>query len=161
MDTIDRTTVAKVIAIPTAFFLTGYSGSFSQNSVPLLYRQPASVSAEILYGIYKNGAKVMAPCVVLSTSAFAYLAYNAKSSMERRLYATAGGLVLSTQPWTIAVMLSGINRLRDIAKSAAEQQKAEETGEAVKLLQGWVYQNWMRAGLLLSGGLAGLYAQLY
>ncbi|KAF2483367.1 hypothetical protein BDY17DRAFT_310389 [Neohortaea acidophila] len=161
MGSIDHYTAAKLIAIPTAFFLSGYGSGFSQNSVPLLYTQPASVSASILEGIYKNGAKVMAPGVVLSTTAFAYLAYYAKSRAERNLYAAAGGLVLSTQPWTLGVMLGGIQRLGAIAKSAVEQQKADASGEAVRLLQGWVWQNWVRAVLTASGGLVGLYAQLY
>ncbi len=161
MDRMDSYTAAKIIAIPTAFILSGYGTGFSHNSVPLLYKQPASISAPLLEGIYKNGATFMAPGAILATTAFGYLAYNAQNKMQRNLYATAGGLVISTQIWTFGVMISGIHRLIEIAGSGVEQQKADQTGEAVRLLKGWAWQNMVRAGLTFAGGVVGIYAQLY
>ena len=153
----DAITVAKFLSIPTAFLLSGYSMGFSQNSVPLVYNQPAAISAPILEGVYYQGAKVVAPGALMTAAAFGYLAYTAPTTRERNLYAACGAMVVATQPWTAFVMLPGIHRMMDIAKSAAEQAKADQSGEAVKLLKGWVYQNYLRAVLYLAAGFTGLY----
>ena len=156
----DYTSVAKFLSAPTAFLLCGYGLGFSQNSVPLLYNQPASVSAPILEGIYYQGAKIVAPGAILAATSFGYLAYHARTREERNLYVAAGLMVFSTQPWTLLVMRPGISRLIEIGRSAAESQKADQTREAVQLLKGWVWQNWVRAVLTFSSGVVGFWAQL-
>ncbi len=57
-------------------------------------------------------------------------------------------------------MLKGINRVIEINGNAVEQQKADASGEATKLMKAWVAQNYFRATLHLAGGLAALWAAL-
>lgn len=153
----DPILIAKLIAIPTAFLLTGYQSSFSQNTLPLIYNQPASVSTPIFSGVYYSGAAFVLPTNVLSTAAFAYLAYAIPA--QRATYGAAGAAVFAILPWTIMIMSPGIDRLIAVSKgTAAEQQKAGENGEVVKLLKAWTAQNWVRVGMTFAGGVAGLYA---
>lgn len=154
----DNISIVKFLSIPTAFLLSGYGLGFSQNSVPLLYKQPASISAPLLEGIYYQGAKVVAPGAILATTGLAYLAYTARTSDERNLYGLAAALTFASQPWTALVMLPGIHRLIEIGASAAEQTKADASGEAVQLLQGWVWQNAVRAALNFASGAVGFWA---
>lgn len=55
-------------------------------------------------------------------------------------------------------MMPGIERLIEISGSTVEQQKADASGEALKLMQAWVLQNWVRAALSASSGVTALYA---
>ena len=124
---------AKLLAIPSAFLLSGYYTSASQNSLPLLYTQPASISTPIFTGVYNRGFAVAVPLTLLSTSAFGYLAYALPE--KRTIYASAAGVVFSALPWTVAVMLPGIKRLIDIGQGGeVMQEKAERSGEVVGLL---------------------------
>ncbi|KAK5164629.1 uncharacterized protein LTR77_009835 [Saxophila tyrrhenica] len=152
----DSLTIAKYISIPATFILTGYGISASQSTVPLLYKVPTNISAEVFKGVYLNGKSFVAPGAIISASALAYLAYAIPS--QRQLYAAACGLILSTQVWTVGVMLPGINRIMEISRSVVEQQKADATGETVKLMKAWVLQNWVRAALSGASGLTALSA---
>lgn len=152
--------VAKFLAIPTAFLLSGYGIGFSQNSVPLLYNQPASVSAPILEGIFFQGGKFVVPGAILASTSFGYLAYRAPTTFKRNLYAIAALIMFAPPPWTALVMKPGINRMIEIGRSAVECQKADASGEAVKLLQGWVWQNEVRVLFALVSGALGWYAHL-
>lgn len=156
----DYINVAKFLSIPTAFLISGYSLGFSQNSVPLLYNQPASVSAPTLEGIFYEGAKVVVPGAVIACAGFSYLAYNARSTEERNLYIASAAMVITPQPWTVLVMKSGIDRLIQIGASAVESQKADQTREAVQLLKGWVWQNYVRAALGFAAGAVGFWTHL-
>lgn len=156
----DYINVAKFLSIPTAFLISGYSLGFSQNSVPLLYRQPASVSAPTLEGVFYEGAKVVVPGALIAASGFAYLAYNARTREERNLYIASAAVVITPQPWTVFVMKKGIDRLIEIGASATESQKADQTGEAVELLKGWVWQNYVRALLGFVAGSLGFWTHL-
>ena len=152
----DSITVAKFLSVPTAFFLSGYSFSFSQSTVPLVYNQPASVSTQVFKGVYYNGAAVVAPGALVSALGYAYLAYSVPE--QRNLYATAGVITMGPLLFTRTVMNAGIQRLLKIGESAAEQGKADQTGEVANLLRSWVMQNWVRASLSLVAGMVGLYA---
>ncbi|KAK3047841.1 hypothetical protein LTR09_010816 [Extremus antarcticus] len=152
----DPITVARYLSAPTAFILAGYSISASQSTVPLLYKVPSSISAEVFKGVFQNGAIIVAPGAVISASAFAYLAYAIPS--QRRLYAASAALILAPLVWTKGVMMPGIERLIEISGSTVEQQKADASGEALKLMQAWVLQNWVRAALSASSGVTALYA---
>ena len=152
----DSIAAAKIISIPTAFFVAGYSFSFSQNTVPLLYKQAASVATPVFSGVFYQGAAAVAPCSVLATTANAYLAYSLPR--QRKLWTIAAGLTLFALPFTQLVMSGGINRLLEIAKSVALQAKADQSGEVERLLRTWVLQNWVRTFSYFSGGVVGLYA---
>lgn len=96
----------------------------------------------------------IAPDAISATAAFAYLAYAVPA--KRTYYAAASACILSTQIFTITVMLSGINRMIAISESAVEQQKADATGEALTLMKKWVVQNYIRVVMHFSGGMIGL-----
>ena len=154
----DTTTTAKLLAIPTAFALTGYYTFASQNAVPLLMDQPASVAAPIFTHVYHRGAAFVLPTTLISAAALGYLAYSVPE--HRKSYATAAVLTVATQPWTVFVMMGGIKRIIAIGASAVEQEKVGAKGEVAKLIGTWVAQNFVRAGSTLVGGLVGLWAAL-
>jgi hypothetical protein len=152
----DSITIAQYLSIPTAFLLSGYGISASQGTVPLLYKLPASVSSEVFKGVYKNGATFIAPCAIMSASALAYLAYAIPA--QRKYYAGASACILSTQIFTLTVMLPDINRMIAISESAVEQQKADASGEALKLMKSWVVKNYCRVAMHFSGGMLALWS---
>lgn len=155
----EPSTAAHLIAIPTAFILSGYNLAFSQNGVPNLLNQPLSISTQVFNKVYHSGVKFVTPAAIAGTAAYAYLAYLHKQRpTQRNLYLAGAGLVLGIGAFTALVMNPGIERLREISKSSALQAKAEQNGEAAKLLQKWVVQNWFRASLGFAGGIVGLWA---
>lgn len=77
---------------------------------------------------------------------------------QRNLHAAAIALILSAPVFTRLVMYNGVQRLIEISESATEQQKADASGEALKLLQAWVSQNFVRAAVAFGAGMVGLYA---
>ncbi|KAF2208750.1 hypothetical protein CERZMDRAFT_101193 [Cercospora zeae-maydis SCOH1-5] len=153
-------TAAKLVAIPTAFILSGYNLAFSQNGLPNLLSQPLSISTPVFANIYSSGLKLVTPGAIGSVSAFVYLAYihNKQKPMQRNLYLAGAGLVLGVGLYTALIMKPGIGRLIEISKSRALQAEAEQNGEGARLLQQWVVQNWFRASLSFMGGVAGLWA---
>lgn len=152
----DFIATAKLISIPTAFLLSGYMTSASQNSVPLLYNQPASVSTRIFDGVYHRGAALVIPGSIISAAASAYLAYVLPS--QRTLHVANAALTVGVLPFTAAVMMKGIHRLMDVSKDATEQEKAGQSGEVLRLLKAWDAQNAVRAAMCFAGGIAGLWA---
>ncbi|TKA83566.1 hypothetical protein B0A55_00375 [Friedmanniomyces simplex] len=158
----DSILAAKLISISSAFILSGYMLSPSQNTLPLLYPQPASVSTTLFRGVFNRGAALVIPVTALSVAASAYLTYTAPAgSTERRLYAISGAVTFAMLPMTQIVMMPGIHRLMDLSKGdATAQEKAAASGEVLKLLTAWAAQNWVRVGMAGAGGLVGLYAML-
>lgn len=152
----DSITVAKFLLVPSIFMVSGYSSSFSQCSVPLLYNQPASVSTPILKGFYTGGAAFVVPGAMIAVASSAYLAYRVPE--QRTLFATAGALAITPPLFTAAFMSKGIQRLIEISQHTTEQVKADASGEAVKLLKAWAAQNWIRAALSFSAGMIALWA---
>ena len=149
---------AKLIAIPTAFILSGYNIAFSQNGTPNLLGLPVSISTQVFAKVYYSGLAFVTPGAVSSTAAFGYLAY--VHPEKRNLYLAGSALVLGVGLFTALVMKPGIGRLIEISKDAALQAKAEQSGEAERLLRAWVSQNYLRASLSFAGGMTGLYAAL-
>ncbi|TKA83565.1 hypothetical protein B0A55_00378 [Friedmanniomyces simplex] len=118
----------------------------SQNTLPLLYPQPASVSTTLFRGVFNRGAALVIPVTALSVAASAYLTYTAPAgSTERRLYAISGAVTFAMLPMTQIVMMPGIHRFMDLSKGdATAQEKAAASGEVLKLLKAWAAQNWVR-----------------
>lgn len=152
----DSVTVAKFLSAPTAFLLSGYSASFSQTTVPLLYDKPSAVSTPVFNGVFYGGGAVVVPGSVISVLASGYLAYVFPE--QRTLFGTAVVLTLAPPIFTRLVMFKGISRLVEISQNALEQAKADQSGEATQLLQAWVAQNWVRAAMSLAGGLVAMWA---
>lgn len=159
--TMEASAAAHLIAIPTAFILSGYNVAFSQNGVPNLFDQPLSISTQVFTRVYYSGVKFVTPAAIGGTAAYTYLAYLHKQRpTQRNLYLAGAGLVLGIGAFTALVMKPGIGRLIEISKSSALQTKAEQNGEAARLLQKWVVQNWFRASLGFAGGMVGLWAAI-
>ncbi|KAK0264979.1 hypothetical protein LTS09_001388 [Friedmanniomyces endolithicus] len=156
----DSIIAAKLVSISSAFILSGYMLSPSQNTLPLLYPQPASVSTVLFRGVFNRGAALVIPVTGLSVAASAYLAYTAPTgSTERTLWAVSGAVTFAMLPMTQVVMMPGIHRLMDLSSGeASAQQKAAASGELLKLLKAWAAQNWVRVAMSGAGGLLGLYA---
>ncbi|EMC99205.1 hypothetical protein BAUCODRAFT_395047 [Baudoinia panamericana UAMH 10762] len=153
----DTTLAAKLTSISTSFILAGYMLSPSQNTLPLLYPQPASVSTPLFNGVYHRGAALVIPATLLSTAASGYLAYATPS--QRTTYAMSGAIVFAMLPMTRLVMMPGIKRLIQLSKAeTGMQEKAAASGEVLRLLKAWTAQNWVRVGMSAVGGLAALYA---
>lgn len=150
---------AKFLAIPGGFLLGSYNFTFSQNVVPHIFKQPASVTAPIFAKIYNIGASTILPVAATSIAAYAYLAYTSNPE-KRRLYGTAAVLMFATLPLTQVVMKSGIDRLLEISKESSLQTSSKFDAEATALLKTWVAQNYFRSSLHLTAGLIGLYTVL-
>ncbi|KAK4539715.1 hypothetical protein LTR36_010426 [Oleoguttula mirabilis] len=148
---------AKLLAVPVAFVTAGYFACASQNSLPLLYEQPPSVSTPIFAGVFYRGAAFVIPTTLVSSAAYAYLACT--TPVQRTVYGAAAAALLFNMPLTRIVMIPGINRLIEIGNlSSVEQEKAGQSGEVLKLLEAWNAQNAIRAVLAFAGGVAGLIA---
>jgi hypothetical protein len=154
----DSVTVARFLSIPTAFMMTGFSIAASQSTLPLIYDQPASVSLKIFKGVYHRGAVMVVPGAIISAAATAYLAY--KYPAQRTALGSAAAVTLSWLPFTLLIMSGGINRLLEIGGNAVEMEKAERSGEVLKLLKAWTFQNAVRGSLAFIGGSIALWNSL-
>ncbi|CAD0087505.1 unnamed protein product [Aureobasidium mustum] len=155
----DATLVAKLLSIPCGFLLGSYNAVLSQNVMPHLYKQPASVVASIFAKIYKIGSTTIAPLATTAILAYSYLAYSS-THHKRQQYGIAAVLTLATLPMTQIVMMPSISRLLEISSNGDLQKTAGLDQEVVRLLKTWVAQNYFRATLHLSAGFVGLYAGL-
>ncbi|KAG9655830.1 hypothetical protein KCU64_g6279, partial [Aureobasidium melanogenum] len=155
----DTVLIAKLLAIPCGFLSGSYALAFSQNVMPHLYKQPASVVASIFAEIHKIGPSTILPLVGTAILAYSYLAYSSTPS-KRQLYVTAAALTFATLPMGRFVMMPTISRLLEISRSGTVQATAGLDQEVVKLLKTWVAQNYFRASLHLTAGSVGLYAAL-
>ncbi|KAG9589231.1 hypothetical protein KCU77_g5598, partial [Aureobasidium melanogenum] len=155
----DTALIAKLLAIPCGFLSGSYALAFSQNVMPHLYKQPASVVASIFAEIHKIGPSTILPLVGTAILAYSYLAYSSTPS-KRQLYVTAAALTFATLPMGRFVMMPTISRLLEISRSGTVQATAGLDQEVVKLLKTLVAQNYFRASLHLTAGSVGLYAAL-
>lgn len=155
----DTTLLAKLVAIPCGFLMGSYNAVLSQNVMPHLYDQPASITAPIFAKIYKIGVSTLSPLASIATIAYSYLAYSS-TIRKRQLYGTAAVLTLTTLPMTQIVMMPSISRLLEINESVGLQTTANVDQEVLKLLRTWVAQNYFRASIHLTAGFVGLYAAL-
>ncbi|OQO02787.1 hypothetical protein B0A48_11069 [Cryoendolithus antarcticus] len=150
----DLPLAAQMLAIPSGFILGSYNAVFSQNVIPHLYNQPASVSTPIFAKVFNIGALTIAPMASTAIIAHAYLAYT--QPMKRQYYTTAAVLTALSLPLTSVVMKPGINRLIEISKSNELLAKPGIDAEAVTFLKAWVTQNYFRGSLHLVAGFLGL-----
>jgi hypothetical protein len=155
----DPVLFAKLVSIPGAFFLGSYNFTFSQNVVPHLYRQTASVATPIFDKIFHRGGATIMPVAACAIAANCYLAYRGDKT-HRRMYGAAAVLIASSLPLTNLVMLPGINRLIEIGRDTALQSQGQTQSEVVALLRKWVAQNYFRGSLHLTAGMVGLLAAL-
>jgi len=151
---------AKLLAVPLSFALTGFSLAFSTIAVPALYDLPASASAPTLVHIFRQGGTLVVPSTLLLTTTATYLSYIIPR--QRRLWAFVAVAAVLPLPWTTAVMLpSNISRLVEISEGGkAAQDRATANLEARQLLKKWVWQNYVRGGLVLAAGVAAVQATL-
>jgi hypothetical protein len=156
----DRLYIAKLIAIPTPFLLSGYQLASSQNFLPSMLDQSASVTTPIFAKVYYNGLAILAGPMVIGSGAFGYLAYVSRNKSQRNLYAVAGALTIGIGVFTKVFMAGGIDRLIEISKDGVAQSEAQSRGEALRLLKTWTAQNWLRSGMGLVAGILGLVATL-
>lgn len=152
----DPVFVAKAISVGTAFALSGYYTCSSQNALQILIGQPASISTPAFTQLYHRGASAVGPASAIATVAYAYLAYATPDASKRRAYGVSAVLTIGVLPWTVFVMMGGINRLIAIGKDPALQLTAQSSGEVGKLLRTWGAQNYVRAGMTVAAGLIGL-----
>jgi hypothetical protein len=155
----DSKLTAQTISISSAFFLGSYNTTFSQNVVPHLYNQPASLAAPIFDKIFHKGGQTIMPIATVAIATNCYLAYQS-DGMARRLYGTAAALIFASLPLTKLVMMSGISRIIAIARDVSLQGDKRVDVEVAALLRTWVAQNYFRGSLHLTAGLLGLFAAL-
>lgn len=155
----DTNLIAKLLAIPCGFLMASYNATFSQNVMPHLYTQPASVVAPIFAKIYKTGFRTMLPLASTAIVAYSYLAYSS-TPRERQLYGSAAALTFATLPMTQIIMMPTIARLQEISESGSLQAAAGMNQEVTKLVKTWVAQNYFRASIHLTAGFIGLFAAL-
>ena len=101
---------------------------------------------------------MVVPGAILSAAATAYLAY--RYPAQRTPLGVAAAVTLSWLPFTLVVMSGGINRLLEIGGNAVEMEKAERSGEVLKLLKAWTFQNAVRGSLAFIGGSIALWNSL-
>lgn len=154
----DTTTASKALTAPAALLLVGYGLQTSQVILPLLFEQAPPVSLPMFRNIFTQGAFVIVPAAILSTTANAYLAYT--QPRQRRSWAVAGALMVAPLVFTQLFMSAGIKRLLDLESNTAAQKAAESTGEVVRLLKAWNSGNWVRIGMYLASATVGLSAML-
>jgi hypothetical protein len=155
----DAIFAAKLIAIPGALMLGSYNFTFSQNVMPHLLEVSPSIVAPAFDKIYHRGGATIAPIAATVILANGYLAYQSTGT-KRQLYGSAAVFVASTLALTQIVMMPGISRLIEIARSEQLRSSSGIQTEVVKLLKTWMAQNYFRASLHVTGGMLGLYAAL-
>jgi Domain of unknown function (DUF1772) len=148
-----RTT--QIIGLTTSLFLSGVNAGASYLTLPILFTQPPSVSTPIFQTLYKRGAVSLPPLAVFSSLCSAYLAFALPE--QRSLYVVASMGTLAMIPWTLVAMMETNNRLCAIADSKIEQEKVKSE-EVEALLRKWTWMNYVRSGLMMVGGLTGLFA---
>lgn len=154
----DSSTTAKLISLPTAFMLSGYYISASQNTLPNIYKAPTSIATKTFAGVYHRGMPVAVAGSLISTAGASYLAYTLPG--QRTQYAAMASIMVSGLPFTRVVMMRGIKRLIGISEDEREAEKAGVNGEAERLLRAWAAQNYIRCILSFAAGLIGLHAAL-
>ncbi|KAH6887071.1 hypothetical protein B0T10DRAFT_490674 [Thelonectria olida] len=147
--------VAQAFGLTSSLVLAGVNLGASHLTVPLLYKQPISISTTFFSEFYIRGAVSLVPLGIFSGASSALVAYLVPS--QRTIWATAAVATLSQTPWTVLVMMATNNRLNEISASKDEQEKAGKD-EVVRLLKQWRWMNIVRGLLALTGGLSAVWA---
>lgn len=111
---------AQVIGVSTAFLAAGGIATLSLFDVPLLRSQPSNRSLPMIRWLFSRGSHIFPQAAVVSSTSFAYLAYNALPSGQRTLpallrsmgnggkagcYMTAAILTFGIAPFTMIAMI--------------------------------------------------------
>jgi hypothetical protein len=155
----DSKLAAQLVSNSSAFFLGSYNTTFSQNVVPHLYDQTASVAAPIFDKIFHKGGATIMPIATIAITVNCYLAYQSDGIL-RWLYGTAAALILASLPLAKVVMMPGIDRIIAIARDIGLQGDKRVDVEVATLLKSWVAQNYLRGSLHMTAGFMELFAVL-
>ena len=147
---------AKLISVPSAFFVAGYCYSFSQNALPAIYDHRPQFSASVFSQISKSAGPVVPTLTAISISAYAYLAYAIPE--QRREWSKAAVAMALTVPWTGLVMGPGIKRLIEISQDKEKTLKSEQNLEHRQRLIRWVKQNYVAVALQVASAVFGVRA---
>jgi hypothetical protein len=169
----ESTSIAKLIAVPSAFLIGGYHLALSHTAVPALYDQAAVSAVPAFSGIYfKALQQLFLPTAAAGLVSYGYLTYQCcklrtkSQPFSRRssaiphsvLYGTAAGLVLGVGLVTKFVLLTGVERLLEMNEDPSLLQQTVFDEEVRELLYSFVGQNWWRAAFGIMSGIIGLYA---
>lgn len=162
---------AQAIGIGFPFAASGFYFCSSFVAVPNLYSLPNTTSTPIFRNIFLTGSKAIVPLVAIPAVANAYLAYSAQKSGSHiaggengnagLLYGASAVGILFPVIFTVAVMKKGINRLVTIGEAGAAEQEKVSRAAVRGLLEAWVAQNYVRAGVSLAAGVLSAVATLY
>ena len=122
-------------------------------ALPLLYGQPVATSTAGFTKLYYGGAAVVGPIIAFSATCSGVSAY--LDSKKRVGYAIAAIATFASLPWTVFVMMAGIQRLIAISKDAMLQEKVS-VAEVEGLLTQWGWMNLVRSGFAAIGGIVGM-----
>lgn len=136
---------AQLIGVSTAFLAAGGIATLSLFDAPLLRSQPADRALPMTRWLFSRGSHIFPQAAVLSSTSFAYLAYNALPSGEKTLstllrsmgnggkagcYITAAIFTFGIAPFTTLVMIPTnfdlIRRNED--KGGARSARSAESG---------------------------------
>ena len=149
---------AKLLSISLSIFLSGYCFMASQNALPALYGHPPHTNTALFVRIFRSGGPIAVVLALLSSISSFLLA--SIVTEKRELWIVVGAIPPCLGLWTAVVMMPGIRKLIAISDDKAMQDICEETGEHVKLLRNWIWQNYVRSVVVLGAGLVGLWASL-
>jgi len=163
--------VAAILAPATALAGGGAIVCLSKYAVPAIRSTASESSTKLslaqLRSIFHSGAGVFPPMAYVASSSFALLAYVDASKRAGFILAALGSIGIF--PFTVLVMLPAVNgrllELDDKAKKDGDAgRRALETPgtsrEVIALLDKFANYNYVRGGIMLFGGLVGLYTAL-
>ncbi|VDB95357.1 unnamed protein product [Peniophora sp. CBMAI 1063] len=175
----DGVRVAAAVGIVTSSILSGAFLSSSSSAIPALLTtsHPSSTSAtsttplpllRAFARFYARGETAMPPLAALSSVAYAYAALNVSNARfvtkgsfgaahRSFLFAAASVLTIGVLPYTFFVMLGGIEKL---VKGSEDEVEAKRVGgeRAVRGVEAWRAQNWVRGVMGVVGSVCGVWA---
>jgi hypothetical protein len=128
---------------------------------------PAGPAVKAWRNMYRRGKEQNPPIAAATATGFLYCAWAVRGGTSLApltprnapvLYCAAAALTLAIVPFTIAAMSHTNSAL--VAKADAKELGAQESAEAVPLLEKWTKLNAIRGVWPLLGGLAGIMAAL-
>lgn len=136
---------AQLIGVSTAFLAAGGIATLSLFDAPLLRSQPANRSLPMTRWLFSRGSHIFPQAAIISSTSFAYLAYNALPSGDRTLsallrsmmsggragcYISAAILTFGIAPFTTLVMIPTNFALiqKNEDKGGARSARSAESG---------------------------------
>lgn len=163
-------TTASLLGLTTSLYASGIHFSASHLTIPLLLPLPTQQSLPAFKTLYNRGAQLLVPLTLLSVLSSATASYlspstplnplrNPRGVSARLGYAIAALSTVSALVWTAAVMLGDIGRMLELDEQLVGKKgrgEGTEREEVERLLRRWRWQNLVRAGCGLVGGVVGL-----